>query len=658
MTRQLAPKMRINEARARIRDLREEIERHNFRYYVLDDPAVADAEFDSLLRELEVLEHDFPELRSDDSPTMRVGGMRSSSFAEVKHLRPMLSLANAFGEDEFLEFDRRIREKLEYDTVEYVAETKLDGLAISLVYERGALVRAATRGDGSSGEEVTANVCTIAAIPLRLRLAKPPALLEIRGEIFIAKADFERLNRNQAERGAKPFANPRNAAAGSLRQLDPKITASRPLSLYCYGIGSHKGGAEQSKHFNVLQYLAEIGMPISPETRLVEGADACFEYYRQLGARRQDLDYEIDGAVFKVNDLAAQASLGNVAKAPRWAIAYKFPPEEATTVVRAIDVQVGRTGQLTPVARLEPVFVGGVTITNATLHNDDEIKRKDVRIGDTVVVRRAGDVIPEIVRVIAEKRPRDSVAFSMPDSVPEQALTQRIRGIVHFVSRRAMDIDGLGGKLIEQLCRAGLVSDAADLFALSLEQLVGLERMAEKSAQNILAALERSKATTLPRFLFALGIREVGETTAANIARALGSIEAIANAEIETLTEIDDVGPVVAASVREFFAEPENHRIIQRLIDCGVHWPAVEVANITSSVFNGLKVVLTGTLSTMTRDEARQKLIERGAKVTASVSRNTDLVIVGADAGSKADKAAALGVEMIDESRLVELLAE
>ncbi|HJP35975.1 MAG TPA: NAD-dependent DNA ligase LigA, partial [Gammaproteobacteria bacterium] len=456
-----------------------------------------------------------------DSPTQRVGGERSSVFTEVAHLLPMLSLANAFDEKEFLEFDRRVREKLDRDEIEYVAETKLDGLAISLVYEHGALIRAATRGDGNTGEDVTRNVCTIDAIPFRLDCDDSPPMLEIRGEIFIAKADFEALNRAQRVKGAKMFANPRNAAAGSLRQLDPKITAARPLSICCYGIGFVEGVSPATTHFGVLRYLAGVGVPVSPETKVVGGMDECFDYYRRLSERRRDLTYEIDGAVFKVNDLSDQELLGTVAKAPRWSIAYKFPPEEATTVVTAIDVQVGRTGQLTPVARLDPVFVGGATITNATLHNEDEISRKDVRVGDTVVVRRAGDVIPEVVRVIAALRPDDSVAFSMPDAVPEQALAQRIQSVIHFASRKAMDIEGLGGKVIEQLCREGLVEDPGDLYGLTLEQLQSLDRLAEKSAKNLLAALERSKRTTLSRFLYALGIREVGETTAANLAAAL-----------------------------------------------------------------------------------------------------------------------------------------
>ncbi len=640
----------------RIRELREEIERHNFRYYVLDAPTALDHEFDELLRELEDLEAKYPELVTPDSPTQHVGGKPSTTFNEIKHLVPMLSLSNALNESEFLDFDRRSREKLNSDAIEYVAETKLDGLAISLVYERGVLVRAATRGDGTTGEDVTLNVLTIESIPLHLNCLDPPVVLEVRGEIFITKADFDRLNKEQADRGEKLFINPRNSAAGSLRQLDPKITAARPLSIYCYTVGYVEGLELPATHCEVLEYLKEIGMPVSTETQLVKGVDECFDYYRQLGERRDKLDYEIDGAVYKVNKLQDQQTLGQVAKAPRWAIAYKFPPEEATTTINAIDVQLGRTGQLTPVARLDPVFVGGVTITNATLHNEDELKRKDVRVGDTVVVRRAGDVIPEVVRVVIDKRPKNSVPFTMPISVPEQELVQRTLALIHFASRRAMDIDGLGNKIIEQLCRANLVRDASDLYTVSLASLVSLDRLAEKSAENLLASLERSKQTTLARFLFALGIREIGETTAASVANTLGSLDAIAAASVDELLAIPDVGPVASASIREFFDEQENLEMIRRLMDCGVRWPAVEVAAPSESMLSGKRIVLTGTLASMTRDEARQALIKLGAKVSASVSRNTDIVIVGADAGSKADKAAALGIEMIDESGLLGLL--
>ncbi len=650
--------MADSEPNARIDALRDEIERHNFRYYVLDEPSVSDIEFDRLMRELEAIERKYPDHVAPNSPTQRIGSAPSKRFAPVKHLLPMLSLANAIDDREFLDFDRRACEKLHCDKVQYTAETKLDGLAISLLYERGVLVRAATRGDGMTGEDVTNNVFTIEKIPLRLRCSQPPAILEIRGEIFISRTGFARLNHDQAAIGAKTFANPRNAAAGSLRQLDPKITASRPLSIACYGVGYYEGAGLPPTQFEVLQFLAKIGLPIAAESMIVDGVDACVEYYRQMGERRQQLDYDIDGVVFKVNNLNDQARLGQIAKAPRWAIAYKFPPAEVTTMVTAIDVQVGRTGQLTPVARLEPVFVGGVTITNATLHNQDEIKRKDVRVGDTVVVRRAGDVIPEIVRVVVEKRAANSVEFVLPDTVPDQALNQHVQAIVHFASRRAMDIEGLGAKIIEQLCRAGLVENPADLYAITLEQLVGLERLAAKSAENLLDALARSKETTLSRFLFALGIREVGEATASSLAQALRSIDTIVRTDLDTLLEIPDVGPVVATSLREFFDLDDNLEMVQRLIDSGVRWPPIEAPKKLASVFNELKVVLTGSLMSMTREEARQQLVERGAKVGSSVSRKTDLVVVGADPGSKADKAAALGVEVIDEASFIKQLAK
>jgi DNA ligase (NAD+) len=641
---------------ARIRELREALTRHNFRYYVLDDPVLPDAEFDRLMRELEDLEARYPEYESAASPTRKVGGQASTTFSAVTHLEPMRSLANALDEEEFTEFDRRIRTRLEREPIEYVAETKLDGLAISLVYERGTLVRAATRGDGTTGEDVTANVCTIERIPLHLDVRSPPAVVEVRGEIFFMSADFVRLNREQEALGAKQFVNPRNAAAGSLRQLDPKVTAARPLSIYCYGIGHAEGLSLPATQAGILDFLRDAGLPVSPETEIVSGLAACLEYYRRLGERRATLGYEIDGSVFKVNDLADQRRLGHVSKAPRWAIAYKFPPEEATTRILGIDVQVGRTGQLTPVARLEPVVVGGVTLTNATLHNEDEIRRKDVRVGDTVVVRRAGDVIPAVVRVITEARPADSVEFVMPDSVPEQALTQRIQALIHFASRRAMDIDGLGSKIIEQLCRAGLVNTPDELYGLSQETLAGLDRMAEKSAANLIAAISRSKQTTLPRFLYALGIREVGETTAASLAASLGTLEAIAGADEETLQAIPDVGPVVARSVVDYFATEDNRAVVQRLVDAGVHWPLIESPAAVESPFSGQTVVLTGTLETLTRDDARQALLARGAKVTGSVSKKTDLVIVGADAGSKAEKAERLGVEMIDETEFIRRL--
>jgi len=650
--------MRAEDDHRRIRELREQLSRHNFRYYVLDAPVITDAEFDRLMRELETLERKYPALRAADSPTVTVGGGIGAAFTEVTHLEPMRSLSNALDESEFREFDRRVREKLECESVEYVAETKLDGLAISLVYEHGRLVRAATRGDGTKGEDVTANVCTIASIPLVLNTDTPPPVIEIRGEIFFTKKDFERLNRTQDVPGGKQFANPRNAAAGSLRQLDPKITAARPLSIYCYAIGHMDGSAQPDTQAEALHYLKSLGMPVSPESMVVSGFGECLEYYATMAGKRAQLDYEIDGVVYKVNRFEEQKRLGYVAKAPRWAIAYKFPPEEATTRILAIDVQVGRTGQLTPVARLEPVLVGGVTVTNATLHNEDEIRRKDVRVGDWVVVRRAGDVIPAVVRVLTERREAGSSEFVMPESVPDQEMTQRIRSIIHFASRRAMDIDGLGNKIIEQLCRAGLVTNPADLYGLSLDDLIGLERLAEKSAQNLLDALEHSKQTTLARFIYALGIREVGETTAASLAASLGSLESIAGADIDTLLEVPDVGPVVASSIVSFFEDRGNRQMIERLIGAGIRWPDVSPPEPLESNFSDLTVVLTGTLDSMTRDEARQALLARGAKVAGSVSGKTDLVVAGADPGSKVDKAMKLGVEIIDESEFLSRLGD
>ena len=648
--------MASREISRRVQELRESLERHNFRYYVLDDPSISDSEFDKLLRELESLESQYPELYNEHSATQKVGGTATSTFDGVVHLQPMMSLANALSEAEFIDFDRRARAKLERDALEYVAETKLDGLAISLVYEAGRLARAATRGDGRTGEDVSSNVRTIEAIPLRLHQRKPPSIIEIRGEIFIGKEDFSALNKAQLAGGGKVFANPRNAAAGSLRQLDPKITATRPLSIYCYTVGHVEAANLPETHFELLDYLRESGLPVSPESALCSDVAACIRYHADLAQRRVKLDYEIDGAVFKVNNFTDQKNLGHVAKAPRWAIAYKFPPEEATTIVKAIDVQVGRTGQLTPVARLEPVFVGGVTITNATLHNEDEVQRKDVRVGDTVVVRRAGDVIPEIVRVIESMRPIDSVQFLMPKEVPEQALQERTLSIIHFASRRAMDIDGLGNKVIEQLCRAEFIHDPSDLYALTTEQIQSLDRLAEKSAENIMAAIRASKETTLAKFLFALGIREVGETTAANLATAFGSIDAIRDASVEELLQTPDVGPVVAASIREYFDQATNNAMIERFRMYGVHWPAIKARSIVDSVFNGKTVVLTGTLSSMSRDVARMALVERGAKVSGSVSRKTDFVVAGEDPGSKVDKANVLGVEIIDEATFIERL--
>jgi len=642
--------------RERARTLKRELERHSHQYYVLDDPLVPDADYDALMRELEALEARHPELITPDSPTQRVGGAPAAQFAPVRHPLPMLSLSNVFDSEEFTDFHRRCAEQLGVEAVEFVAEPKLDGLAISLIYEHGVLVRAATRGDGSTGEDVTANVRTIRAIPLRLRAA--PALIEVRGEIYMDKRGFAAMNARQETAGLKIFANPRNAAAGSLRQLDPNITASRPLTMCCYGIGQFDDAARPTTQLDTLEHLRELGLRVSPETRVVTGVEESLAYYRQLGARRAELGYEIDGIVYKVNVLAQQEKLGFVARAPRWAVAFKFPPDERTTRVLGIDVQVGRTGALTPVARLEPVLVGGVTVTNATLHNADEIRRKDVRVGDTVVVRRAGDVIPEVVRVILEARPTDSVPYEPPSSVPDQDVARRVQAIIHFASRRALDIEGLGEKLVEQLVRAGLVVTVADLYSLTLEQLTALERMGEKSAANVLAAIERSKSTTLPRLLHGLGIREVGEATAGNLAAAFGKLERIRDARQEELEAVNDIGPIVAASIADWFADADNLHLLEQLIERGLHWPEFEVAPPEELPFKGLTFVLTGTLPNLSREEAKARLQALGAHVAGSVSKKTSLVVAGAEAGSKLDKALALGISVLDEAALEALLAE
>jgi DNA ligase (NAD+) len=650
--------MPAKEIEARINLLREEIARHNHAYYVLDEPTIPDAEFDRLLGELESLEAAHPEFLSSDSPTQRVGGSASTEFREIRHRRPMLSLSNAFDEEEFMDFDRRARERAAVEVIDYVGETKLDGLAISLVYEDGSLAYAATRGDGTVGENVTQNVRTIGAVPLKLRIGHAPTVLEVRGEIYISKKGFAELNARQEDAGDKTFANPRNAAAGSLRQLDPRITRQRPLTIFCYAVGYHEAESLPTTQFEMLEFLRGCGFRVSLETELLHGAAACVEYHRRLGEKRATLDYEIDGSVFKVNDFALQEALGTVSKAPRWAIAYKFPPQEAVTRIVDIAVQVGRTGALTPVARLEPVVVGGVTITNATLHNADEVSRKDVRVGDTVVVRRAGDVIPEVVRVLPEKRPPNSQPFVMPDRVPDQAVGQRTREIIHFAARRAMNIDGFGAKLIEQLVRTGIIKDQADLFELTADDLKTLERMAEKSAQNVIAAIDRAKDTTLPRFLYALGIREVGEATAENLARYFGDLEPLRKAREAQLLEIPDVGPVVAHSIVSHFAEPPKVAILERLIAAGIAWEPLVPSRPNELPLAGYRVVLTGTLKAITRDEARSRLSALGAKVGSSVSRKTSFVVVGEDPGSKAVKAGQLGVPQLGESDFFALLED
>ena len=644
------------EPEERVRDLRTTIDRYNHHYYVLDDPLVPDADYDTLLRELEQLEVQHPDLVDSTSPTQRVGATPSSQFESVEHLSPMLSLTNAFDSEEFGDFNRRLCDSLETDEIAFVAETKLDGLAISLVYEDGVLTRAATRGDGTTGEDVTPNVRTIRAIPLRLRHLEPPRVIEVRGEIYLDKRGFETLNQHQERDGLKTYANPRNAAAGSLRQLDPRITATRSLSICCYGIGHLEGWAQPATQAELLGELREAGLRVSSETRVVKGVEACREYYESLGKRREQLDYEIDGVVYKVNSFEQQQILGSVARAPRWAVAFKYPPDERTTRVVGIDVQVGRTGALTPVARLEPVFVGGVTITNATLHNADEIKRKDVRVGDTVVVRRAGDVIPEIVGVMLEKRPAGTKPYEPPDSVPEQAKARRVQEIIHFASRRAMDIEGLGEKLIEQLVDSGLVNHAAELYELDVTSLAELERMAEKSAENLIAALEKSKATSLQRLLYAIGIPEVGDATATNLVTAFGTLEHIRKASEEELQAVDDIGPVVAANIVAWFALDSNVALLDALKKHGLKWPEQTPSASVQTNLSGLTFVLTGALQSMARNEARERLQKLGARVTGSVSKKTHVVVAGDDPGSKANKAATLGIAVLDENAFLEVL--
>jgi len=671
------------ELAARARRLRSELEYHNHRYYVLDAPVISDGEYDALFRELQALEAAHPELATDDSPTRRVGGAPRPEFATVRHRLPMLSLNNAFADEDAEAFDRRVRDGLANDEpVEYACEPKFDGLAVSLTYENGVLVCGATRGDGSSGEEVTANLRTVRNLPLRLHAEHDvPALLEVRGEVLMLRRDFATLNQRQQDRGEKLFVNPRNAAAGSLRQLDSRITASRPLRFFAYGLGAAEGFAMPGTHAAVIDRLAELGFPVAAERRTVLGVEGLLNYYREIGERRASLPYDIDGVVYKVNRLADQERLGFVSRAPRFAVAHKFPAEEATTEVLAIDVQVGRTGAITPVARLKPVFVGGVTVTNATLHNEEEVRRKDVRIGDTVVVRRAGDVIPEVVAVVPEKRPILAPEFIMPLVCPvcgsrivreEDAAiarcsgglfcsAQRKQALLHFAQRRAMDIEGLGDKLVEQLVDAGLVESLADLYRLDEKTLAGLDRMGEKSAGNLLAAIAGSRQTNLARFIYALGIRNVGEATARDLARFFGDLTPLMDADVTTLQQVPDVGPIVAESIRAFFAEAHNREIIARLTDPadgGIQWPVEEGQGpAPAGALAGKTLVLTGTLPSLSRDEAKAQIEARGGKVSGSVSKKTDYVVAGSDAGSKLEKAQALGIPVIDEDALKTLLA-
>ena len=657
--------------------LREAIHRHDYLYYSLDAPEIPDAEYDRLIRELRALEEADPSLRTADSPTMRVGGAPLAVFGQVTHRVPMLSLDNAFSEEEVLDFDRRVRERLGTDaaTIRYSAEPKLDGLAFSATYDQGVLVRGATRGDGETGEDITQNLRTITALPLKLQGDGVPAVLEVRGEVFMPLAGFERYNREAAARGEKLLVNPRNAAAGSLRQLDPRITAARPLDLFIYGVGHVEGGTLPASQGGIFEALRGWGFRICPQNRVVDGIEGCLAYYREIGAARATLPYQIDGVVYKVDATTQQAQLGFVARAPRWALAHKFPAEEALTRVRGIEWQVGRTGTVTPVARLEPAFVGGVTVSNATLHNIDELQRKDVRVGDSVVIRRAGDVIPEVVRVVLE----DGVTRGEPPVPPahcpscgepvsreaDQAALRCTRGrrcpaqrreeIRHFASRRALDIRGLGDRIVEQLVEAALVQTPADLFRLQPAQLAGLERMGEKSAQKLCAAIADARATTLPRFLYALGIRDVGEATALALAQYFGDLTVLQAADAGTIQRVPDVGPVVAAHVAAWFGDADNQAMVASLIESGVHWPPL-VAPAAVSGFAGRSFVLTGTLASMTRAEAQEAILARGGKVSGSVSKNTDYVVAGAEAGSKLRKAEGLGLTILDEAAFVAML--
>lgn len=664
--------------RRRAAELRDQLNFHNTRYYVHDDPQIEDAAYDEMFHELRLLEEQHPELLTADSPTQRVGAAPLDGFDTVTHALPMLSLGNAFADDDVYDFDRRVRERLELDSgpVEYVGEPKLDGLAVSLMYEDGVFVRGATRGDGTTGEDITQNLRTIARIPLKVHGKNIPQRIEIRGEVFLPLDGFEAMNKAAEARGEKLYVNPRNAAAGSLRQLDSKITATRPLSIYCYAVGLHEGGELPGTHMGMLDHLRELGFPVNEHSSRVAGPEGCLDYYQALKGRRSELPYEIDGIVYKVNRLDWQRELGQVSRSPRWAVAHKFPAEERSTVLQAVEFQVGRTGAITPVARLEPVMVGGVTVSNATLHNMDEVRRKDVRVGDTVIVRRAGDVIPEVARVLPEKRPDATEPVEMPVRCPVcdteivqvegEAVArcpagmfcsaQRKEAVIHFASRHALDIEGLGEKLIDQLVDGDHLQTVDQLFSLEKSLLAGLERMADKSAQNLIDALEKSKHTTLPRFIYALGIREVGEATAANLAGYFGDLDALMAADIEELEKVPDVGPIVAQHIARFFDREQHREMIAELLRVGVNWPAVEAVATAAQTLEGNTYVITGTLSGMTRDEAKRELQLRGAKVSGSVSKKTTALIAGEAAGSKLAKAESLDVPVLDEAALLELL--
>jgi len=659
----------------RFRYLQTELARLEHAYYVLDQPLVPDAEYDRLYRELLDLEQKYPDWISADSLSQRVGGTPLKVFNEVKHAVPMLSLNNAFEESELINFDRRCRDGLGLEGVEYACELKFDGLAISLRYERGVLVQAATRGDGASGEDVTVNIRTIRAIPLRLTGKKIPDVLEVRGEVFMHRDDFEKMNKYAATLGEKEFANPRNAAAGSLRQLDSRITAKRPLSFFAYGLGAFEPINWLPKtHSQLLDHYVELGLPVCQERRVVSSVDGLNQFYQEIGRKRNQLPYEIDGVVYKVNSFSQQNTLGFVSRAPRFAIAHKYPAQEEITTVLGIDVQVGRTGAITPVARLSPVLVGGVTVTNATLHNEDEVRRKDVRVGDTVVVRRAGDVIPEVVSVVLDRRPQHAKPFEIPSRCPicdshierlvDEAIArcsgglfcaaQRKQALLHFAHRRAMDIEGLGDKIVDQLVDLNLVRTPADLYRLGFSALANLERMGDKSADNLIRSIAQSKSTSLPRFIFGLGIRHVGESTAKDLAKYFGTMQALMDAQMEDLLTVNDVGPVVANSIISFMSESHNREVIEQLLASGIEFQVEE--QIASVDLSDKTFVLTGTLPTMSRDQAKTLLEAAGAKVAGSVSQKTSYVVAGSDAGSKLEKANELGIPILDEDALMKIL--
>lgn len=666
---------------AQLEALREKINDYNYQYYVLDDPSVPDSEYDRQMQALQALEAEHPELITPDSPSQKVGGEPLGAFEQVTHEVPMLSLDNAFEEADLKAFEKRLLDRLKADIkLAYSCEPKLDGLAVSILYENGVLVRAATRGDGQVGENITANVRTIANVPLKLRGADLPERIEVRGEVFMPRDGFEKLNENQRNAGLKVFANPRNAAAGSLRQLDSRITAKRPLMFYAYSLGvvAPDDFTLPDSHHERLRQLAEWGIPLCPDIGITEGSSGCLAYYEQILSRRDGLAYDIDGVVFKVDDIALQQQLGFVARAPRWAIAQKFPAQEEMTRLLDVEFQVGRTGAITPVARLEPVFVGGVTVSNATLHNQDEVERLGVCIGDTVIIRRAGDVIPQVVSVVADKRPEDAREIQFPAQCPvcdsqveklaDEAVArctgglicpaQRKQALKHFASRKALDIDGLGDKLIEQLVDAGLLKTPVDIFNLTFPELIQLERMGDKSAANLLQAIHNAKQTTLPKFLYALGIREVGETTAANLALHFQTLEAIQNASLDDLQAVQDVGVVVAEHVFNFFNESHNTEVLEGLLNAGLNWPEIEAPDEADLVLDGKTCVVTGTLSQMSRNDVKALLQQAGAKVAGSVSAKTDFLVAGEKAGSKLAKAQELDVEVWDEERLMAFLTD